>query len=84
MTRLSTATPLPMSPTTSHFGSSEICGKVTQLKGRCQEETADGVNSFSVVKQRYCFSWAPGITFLSGAESCCSSSGWGMGLRGNI
>jgi hypothetical protein len=84
MTRLSTATPLPMSPTTSHFGSSEFAARLRTLKGAVKDKLRMESMRFSVVKQRYCFSSAPGITFLSGEESCCSSSGWGMGLRGNI
>jgi len=38
----------------------------------------------AVLVSSYFTSSAPGITFFSGSESCCSSSGCGNALRGSI
>jgi hypothetical protein len=84
MTRLSTATPLPTPRRRAILALQKFAARLRTLKGAVKDKLRMESIRFSVVKQRYGFSSAPGITFLSGEESCCSSSGWGMGLRGNI
>ena len=76
--------PLPTSPTASHFGPLEIGARLRTLSSSVKNKLRIEQIQFSAAAERYCFSSTPGMTFLSGAESSCSSSGWGIGLRGSI
>lgn len=76
--------PLPTSPTASHFGPLEIGARLRTLSSSVKNKLRMQQIQFSAAAERYGFSSAPGMTFLSGAESSCSSSGWGIGLRGSI
>jgi hypothetical protein len=84
MTRLGSHTVAPHVPDGEPFWLLEIGARLRTLSSSVKNKLRMQKIQFSAAAQRYCFSSAPGMTFLSGAESSCSSSGWGIGLRGSI
>ena len=62
----------------------EIGARLRTLSSSVKNKLRMQQIQFSAAAERYGFSSAPGMTFLSGAESSCSSSGWGIALRGSI
>ena len=77
-------TPLPMPRRRAILALKEIWARLRTLYGSVKNKLLKARIEFSTAMQRYCFSSAPGIKFFNGGDRSCSSSGWGIGLRGSI